>query len=405
MKDFKIIKIPEQTEEDEKQEETILKRKEQQDDYTPPKKRYIFLVILLILSIVAVIVIRIISTYDDYEEIKTWERVDTGESTYSSFQGNILKYSGDGVFYTAYDGSLIWNYTYDMTNPAIDTCGNYIIAFDKKGSEVDIFSTKGFVNQISTNIPVVDARVAGQGTVALLLQENNTSYIQMYDKTGALLVSGEIHPENRGFPVSMALSSDATKLLLSIINVNGGDITSELVFYDFTDKGKEEVDNIVATYTYIGTLIPKIEFVNKDKAIAFADKKIIVFNNNLRATVAKEINVSEEMKSIFYNNTHFGYVCEEVLEDGTVVNQLNVYNLYGLKTTTKEITESFTEISLMDNNEVLISDGNNITIYNLQGFEKFKYTFDEKVYSVIPGATSRRYYLIEESRTEEIGLK
>lgn len=405
MKDFKIIKIPEQTEEDEKQEEPILKRKEPEDDYTPPKKRYIFLVILLILSIVAVIVIRIISTYDDYEEIKTWERVDTGESTYSSFQGNILKYSGDGVFYTAYDGSLIWNYTYDMTNPAIDTCGNYIIAFDKKGSEVDIFSTKGFVNQISTNIPVVDARVAGQGTVALLLQENNTSYIQMYDKTGTLLVSGEIHPENRGFPVSMALSSDATKLLLSIINVNGGDITSELVFYDFTDKGKEEVDNIVATYTYIGTLIPKIEFVNKDKAIAFADKKIILFNNNLRATVAKEINVSEEMKSIFYNNTHFGYVCEEVLEDGTVVNQLNVYNLYGLKTTTKEITESFTEISLMDNNEVLISDGNNITIYNLQGFEKFKYTFDEKVYSVIPGATSRRYYLIEESRTEEIGLK
>ena len=83
----------------------------------------------------------------------------------------------------------------------------------------------------------------------------------MYDKTGTLLVSGEIHPENRGFPVSMALSSDATKLLLSIINVNGGDITSELVFYDFTDKGKEEEDNIVATYTYIGALIPKIEFV------------------------------------------------------------------------------------------------------------------------------------------------
>ncbi|SHJ38575.1 DUF5711 family protein [Pseudobutyrivibrio xylanivorans] len=405
MEDFKIIKIPEQTEEEEQQQEPILKRREPEDDYTPPKKRYIFLIILLILSIVAVIVIKIISTYDDYEEIKTWERVDAGESTYSSFQGNVLKYSGDGIFYTSYDGSLIWNYTYDMTNPAIDTCGSYIIAYDKKGSEVDIFSTKGFVNQISTNIPVVDARVAAQGTVALLLQENNTSYIQMYDKAGTLLVSGEIHPENRGFPVSMALSSDATKLLLSIINVNGGDITSELVFYDFTDKGKEEVDNIVATYTYIGTLIPKIEFVSKDKAIAFADKKIIVFNNNLRATVAKEINVSEEMKSIFYNDTHFGYVCEKAVEDGTVVNQLNVYNLYGLKTTTKEITESYTEISLMDNSEILISDGNTITICNLQGFEKFKYTFDEKIYSVIPGVTSRRYYLIEESKTAEIGLK
>ena len=405
MEDFKIIKLPEPTEESEQQDEPILKRREPVDDYTPPKKRYMFLVVLLILSIVAIIIIKIISTYDDFEEIKTWERVDTGESIYSSFKGHLLKYSGDGIFYTDYNGSLIWNYTYDMTNPAIDTCGSYVIAFDRKGSEVDIFSTNGFINQISTNIPVTDARVAGQGTVALLLQENNTSYIQMYDKTGTLLVSGEIHPENRGFPVSMALSSDATKLLLSIINVNGGDITSELVFYDFTDKGKEEEDNIVATYTYIGALIPKIEFVNKDKAIAFADKKIIVFNNNLRATVAKEIAVPEGMKSIFYNDTHFGFVCEEVMADGTIVNQLNVYNLYGLKTTTKEINESYSEVSLMDNNEVLISDGNNITIYNLQGFEKFKYSFDEKIYTIIPGATSRRYYLIEESKTAEIGLK
>ena len=136
-----------------------------------------------------------------------------------------------------------------------------------------------------------------------------------------------------------------------------------------------------------------------------ADKKIIVFNNNIRATVAKEINVTEEMKSIFYNDTHFGFVCEEVMGDGTVVNQLNVYNLYGLKTTTKEINESYTEVSLMDNDEILISDGNNITIYNLQGFEKFKYSFDEKIYSVIPGATSRRYYLIGENKTAEIGLK
>ena len=405
MEDFKIIKLPEPSENEDQQEEPILKKREPEDDYTPPKKRYIFLIVIALLCVAAIIVINVISTYEDYEEVKIWDRADTGESIYSSFQGNLLKYSGDGIFYTGYDGSLIWNYTYDMTNPAIDTSGNYVIAYDKKGSEVDIFSTKGFIKKLTTNTPVVEARVASQGTVALLLQENNTSYVQMYDKTGTLLVSGEIHPENRGFPISMALSSDATRLLLSIINVNNGDITSELVFYDFTNEGKEEVDNIVATYTYIGTLIPKVDYVSKDKAIAFADKKVMIFNNNLRATLAKEINIQEEMKSIFYNDTHFGFICEEVLADGTIVNQLNVYNLYGLKTTTKEITESYTEVSLLDNNEVLISDGNNIIICNLQGFEKFKYSFDEKIYSVIPGVTSRRYYLIEESKTAEIGLK
>ncbi len=404
MEDFKIFTIPTKNEEEDEKPDIGLKPIDD-DDYTPPKKRYMFLIILIIISIIAIMVIKIVSTYDDYEVVKEWTREDSAESYYYSFNNNLIKYSSDGIFYTSFDGSLIWNYTYDMTNPCIDTSGSYVIAYDKKGSEVDIFSTKGFVKQLSTTTPVVEARVASQGTVALLLQENNTTYIQMYDKRGTLLVSGEIHPENRGFPVSMALSSDATRLLLSILNVNNGELTSELVFYDFTSAGKAEEDNIVATYTYLGTLIPRVEYVKNDKALAFADSKIIVFNNNLRATVAKEISIEGEMKSVFYNDSHFGYICESVLENGELTNQLNVYNLFGLKTMSKDITESFTEISLLDNNEILVSDGNNITLYNLQGFARFTYSFDEKIYSVVPGVTSRRYYLIEETKTEEINLK
>lgn len=406
MEDFKIFTLPTKTDDEEDIEENdISALKEVDDDYTPPKKRYIFLLLLVVICVIAVIVIRIVTTFNDCEVVKSWERNDSAESTYKSFQGNLLKYSGDGIFYTSFDGSLIWNYTYDMTNPCVDTKGSYVIAYDKKGTEVDIFSNKGFVKQLSTTTPIVEARVAGQGTVALLLQENNTSYIQMYDKRGSLLVSGEIHPENRGFPVSMALSSDATRLLVSILNVNDGDLTSELVFYDFTSAGKAEEDNIVATYTYIGALIPKVEYVKNDKALAFADSKIIVFNNNLRATVVKEIVSEGDMKSIFYNDSHFGFITEKEMENGELVNQLNVYNLYGFKSITKDITESYSEVSLLDNDEILFSNGNEITLYNLQGFARFNYTFDENVYSIIPGLTSRKYYLIEETKTEEISLK
>ncbi|SDB52939.1 hypothetical protein SAMN02910298_02711 [Pseudobutyrivibrio sp. YE44] len=405
MEDFKILTIPRKQETEEEIEEPIVERRRQDDDYQPPKKRYMFLILLIVIAIIAVVVIRIVTTFDDYEVTKTWERVDSAESNFASFQGNLLKYSGDGIFYTAYDGSLIWNYTFNMTNPSVEKSGSYVVAYDKKGTEVDIFSTKGFVKQLTTTIPIVEAKVASQGTVALLLQENNTSYIQMYDKRGTLLVSGEIHPENRGFPVSMALSSDATRLLVSIINVSNGELTSELVFYDFTSAGREEEDNIVATNTYLGALIPKVEYVDKDKAIAFGDNRIIIFNNNLKATVVKELNIEGEMKSIFYNDTHFGYITETAKEDGTIVNQLNVYNLYGLRTASKELSQSYNTVSILDNNEIFISDGNNITLYNHQGFAKFSYSFDEKVYGIIPGATSRRYYVLEETKTEEISLK
>ncbi|MCR5580777.1 MAG: DUF5711 family protein [Pseudobutyrivibrio sp.] len=404
MEEFKIIKLPEKQDTDtEDTSEPVLERKVD-DDYRPPKKRYIFLIALIVLVIVAIMVIRIVTTYSDYEVEKSWDRNDSLESNYCSFNNNLIKYSADGIFYTKYDGTLIWNYTYDMINPNIDFCDKYIVVYDKKGTEVDVFSTSGYVNTITTTTPVIEAQVASQGTVALLLQENTTSYIQMYDDDGSVLVSGEVHPENRGYPVSMALSSDATRLLLSIINVKEGEVSTDLVFYDFTSAGKKEEDNIVASYSYIGTLIPKVDYVKNDKAIAFCNNKIVIFNNNLRATIAKEISVPEEMKSIFYNDTHFGYVCETALESGEVVNQLNVYNLYGFRWMSKQI-DSYDTIDILDNSEIYLKNGNEVSIYNLQGFRRFNYAFDEGVYNIIPGSTAKRYYVIGDSKTQEIYIK
>ncbi|WP_028234136.1 DUF5711 family protein [Pseudobutyrivibrio sp. MD2005] len=408
MEEFKIITLPNKKDnEDEKEEKVKVKeeRVKMDDDYNPPKKRYFFIFLLLLIIVVSILTIRIVTTYDDYEVEKTWERQDSAESHYLSYNNNLIKYSADGIFYTNFDGSLIWNYTYDMVDPSIDICDDYIVVYDKKGSEVDIFSTKGFVRSISTTTPVIEAKIASQGTVAMLLQEGTTSYIQMYDRDGTLLVSGEIHPENRGFPISMALSSDATRLLLSIVNIDDGEVSSELVFYDFTSAGKKEQDNIVATYQYIGALIPKVDFVKNNKAIAFSDSRVIIFNNNTKATVAKDISVGIEMKSIFYNDTHFGFVCEKALDNGEVVNELNVYNLYGFKCVSKEIANSYQDVTILDNNEVFINNGNEVALYNLQGFERFSYTFDESVYSIIPATTSRRYYVIQENKTEEIYLK
>ena len=404
MEEFKIIKLPEKQDTDtEDTSEPVLERKVD-DDYRPPKKRYIFLIALIVLVIVAIMVIRIVTTYSDYEVEKSWDRNDSLESNYCSFNNNLIKYSADGIFYTKYDGTLIWNYTYDMINPNIDFCDKYIVVYDKKGTEVDVFSTSGYVNTITTTTPVIEAQVASQGTVALLLQENTTSYIQMYDDDGSVLVSGEVHPENRGYPVSMALSSDATRLLLSIINVKEGEVSTDLVFYDFTSAGKKEEDNIVASYSYIGTLIPKVDYVKNDKAIAFCNNKIVIFNNNLRATIAKEISVPEEMNSIFYNDTHFGYVCETALESGEVVNQLNVYNLYGFRWMSKQI-DSYDTIDILDNSEIYLKNGNEVSIYNLQGFRRFNYAFDEGVYNIIPGSTAKRYYVIGDSKTQEIYIK
>lgn len=405
MEEFKIISLPTPDEDDNKDDKEKISLKKVDNNYQPPKKRYLFLLLLILFVVIAFVVLKIITTYSDYEVESSWERDDASESKYVYLANNVIKYSTDGASYTSISGDLIWNYTYDMTNPSLDTCENYAIVFDKKGNEVDIFSLTGHVGTINSTIPIIDAKVASQGTVALLLQENNVSYIQLYDSSSTLLASGEIHPENRGYPVSIALSSDATRLLLSVVNINQGYIASDLIFYDFTSEGKKEDDNIIASYSYLDILIPKVDFVKGNKAIAIADNELIIFNNNSKATLEKEIIIDNEMKNVFYNDSYVGYVCEVATEDGEIVNQMNVYNLYGFRCLSKEILESYETISMMENNEILLNSDGSISIYNLQGFNKFSSDFDENIYSVIPGNTSRRYYLIEETKTEEIHIK
>ena len=402
MEEFKIVTLGGPEEKKEEQADFTIEKK---DDYNPPRKRFIIIPLIILFVVVALVVINVITTYSDYDLENSWERKDAAESQYVPIKNNLLKYSTDGVFYTTYSGGLIWNYTYDMTNPSIDTCNNYIVIYDKKGNEIDVFSTSGFVTTIHTNTPIMDAQISNHGTVAALLQENNTSYLQMYDTMGTILAAGEIHPENSGYPVSIALSSNGTRLMVSIINLNEGNINSNVVFYDFSSAGKQEVDNIVASYSYLNMVIPKVDYLEGDKAVAFGDNEIILYNNNSKATVLKELFLSDQIKSVCYNDSYIGYVTEELNDEGEETNNLTIYNLFGFKCCSKEIDDSYEDIQIMSNDEVALISGEKLAIYNMQGFKKFSYSFDENIYCVIPGRTLHKYYLVTENSTDEIHLK
>ena len=414
MEEFKIIHLPTKEENNGDIEESStdlekLDRKEMYErhksSYKPPRKRFIIIPILVLIVILCAVIYNIVCLYTDFETVNSWERSDSSNTSYESFNNNLIKYNQDGIFYCSYNGTSIWNYGYDMASPQIKISGNYLIVYDKKGVELDIFNTEGYIKSISTTLPIYDADVADKGTVAIILEENDTSYIQLYDTSATLLASGEIHPENTGYPISMAISSEGTKLALSVLNINDGNIKSNIIIYDFSNNGRKQEDNIVASYSYVDMLVPRIDFVKDDKIIAFGDDEIIIYNNNFSATVEKEIYFTQEIKSLFYNNSYFGYVTDVTTEDGQVKSQLNIYNLYGFQCTKKIIDTSYEEINILSNNELILKNGKDVTLYNIYGFKNFEYTFDNNIYEIIPGATNHRYYIIEENATEEIKLR
>ena len=70
--------------------------------------------------------------YTSYDILGSVERSDTEATRFVEFQGNILKYSNDGAFYTDTSNELIWNQTYEMSNPSIDICEEYLTIYDKR---------------------------------------------------------------------------------------------------------------------------------------------------------------------------------------------------------------------------------------------------------------------------------
>lgn len=368
-------------------------------------KRILLIILLCCAVVLALFFVHLLRRFDSYSVKSSVLREDADETRYVQFQGNLLKYSRDGAFYTDYDNHLIWNHTYEMGNPQLEICGSYILIYDKTGTQLCVLSPTGIKKSIKTSFPIVDADVSEQGMTAVLMQEDDTGYLQMYDLKGETLASGELHTKNSGYPIAIALSSDGEKLMVSLMNLNDGDMKAVISFYHFGSLGKKTADNVVASYSYTDLVIPEIDFVKNDKAVAFGDKQIILYGNSNKPKVEKEIYVSEQMKSVFYNDDYFGVITDRVTKEGSTENVMTVYSMNGHKRFDKVVDIPYQHVEFLDNNEIFFTDSKEIALYTMQGIKKFAYTFETSIYKIIPQDTSRRYVLIKNGTTEKVRLQ
>lgn len=150
-------------------------------------------------------------------------------------------------------------------------------------------NTVGKQGMIQTTMPVQRISIARQGTIAVLMEDSQTSYIHLYDKDGKQLAGGGLHIENSGYPLDLALSRDAQKLAVSMLDIHDAEVKSTVVFYNYGTVGQNEIDNIVGSYSYKDMIIPSIHFVTNDQLVAFGDTKTILYEGTQKPKVKKEI--------------------------------------------------------------------------------------------------------------------
>ena len=365
-------------------------------------RRILILMVSLAGLIMAIFLYFTYKQYSDYEVLETIEREDTAATHFETYGDGVLKYSNDGAFYQDLDHNMIWNQTYEMEEPTVKICSAYVAIGDIGGSTLYVMDETGMQGKIETTMPIDSFAVASQGTVAMLLRAESSYYLKLYDKAGQELASGQLHEKNSGFPLSMALSWDAKKLAVAMMNLSSGKVGTTLQFYNFGSVGQSEQDNIVASYTYEDMLIPEMTYTSSDLLVAFGDNQILTFSGAQKPVQEGSISLSHEVKSVFYNDNYFGFSYNN--EDEQNTRQLEVYDKHCEQVLSESFQMDYEKIELLSNNEICIRSEYACMLYTLFGVQKFSHEFDVPIYQIIPQYAGIYYTFIEEGKTEQVRL-
>ncbi|MFA9378570.1 MAG: DUF5711 family protein [Lachnotalea sp.] len=389
-----------------------LKSKKSEDDFSYKKKLFVhkaaffYKILILIIALIAlgigIYVYFINKVYTKYNVISNVERTDTSTTSYEEYMDGILKCSNDGASYTDYANNVLWNETFEMLNPIVDICDEYIAIADKEGNKIYIFNEKGLQSTIDVSQPIEQLQVANQGVVFAVLDDGNNSLIYTYDKAGNVLAKMKQPMTTSGYPLDISVSDDGVKLAVSYLYVDGGIMKTDIAFYNFGSVGQNEDDHIVSGYTYENIVFPNVSYVNETTAVAFGDNKVGIYKGTQKPEMTKEIDIEDEIQSVYYSDTYFGLVFEN--SDVGTKYRLELYDLEGEKILTLNFDQDYTNI-VMKNNEFIIISEMDFSVYNISGLEKFHYEAQKALLNVIPMSSKNKFVVIESGTTEVIGLK
>lgn len=348
-------------------------------------------------------------TYKGYVIDKEISRADKSDVQYVDFGKDLLKYSRDGAFLVDYTGKLIWNQTFEMNYPIVDSCKNYVAIASEGGNEVYLASRGKTKGKIDTPMSIQEIAIAAQGSVAVLMEEEQEYHVTLYDIEGTPLAHGEFHMENSGMPLTMAISDDGKNLAIAFLDVSEGVVKTTVQFYNFGDAGKEEIDSIVGKFSYTGEMAVEMNFFDNTNLLMYTDQRAILYQCGEKPKEVQIITYPGEVNTIFYNDSYWGYTStyDEKNKEGERVtgNRLLFYSKNGDEQFHKTIEKETTGVELLENHYVVVKNDKQCTIYSPKGIEKFKGSFEEQVEKMKMKNSNLEYRLILETKIIEIKMK
>ena len=360
-------------------------------------------------------------TYAGYEVVSSVESTSAVNTQYAEYNGQLLRYSRDGISCVNAKNEAVWSQTYNMHYPILDICGSAVVIADQQGSEAYVFNSQGLLTQITTRLPIQQVSVSAQGVTALLLNDSAASWIYLYDAEGNVLAESRCSLDETGQPLSISISRDGSKLAVSYLQVQEGSAGSCVVFYNFGSVGANFVDKIVSSTVYEDTIIPRVEYLSSSVCAAVSDQGIIFYEGAEIPEEGAALTLDAEILSVFFGTDRVGIITEEAqaadeaaeetgkktgkkTEEEAGRYQVNVYDTAGRTVLSLRTDLKYTQAKISEDMLILYND-TECEIYSAQGVLKYAGTFDTAIGDLYKAAGFRKYVVGFADRTDIIKLK
>lgn len=345
-----------------------------------------------------------LKVYRHYALVSSEERTDDNATQYIFLKkGCTLKCNPNGVTCVNGSGKVQWNTTFTMQNPVIDVCGTTVAVADQRGNDIYIFNEDGLVGNFRIEYTLTKIRVAKQGVVAAVLEDGEVTWINVYDSQGNIIVKNKTTMGKAGYPVDMDLSSDGLKMAVSFIGVQDQMLDSKIDFYNFSSVGKDQENNLVKEVEYEGKVVPQVQFLGGDYAVAFRDDGATIFSGKHVPDQTKEIVTEKEIVSTFYDDDYFGIVTESDEEDAAHKYKMELYREGGSKCFQTYFDMEYSNIKICQE-EIFLYNDSELIIYTTAGKLKYTSSYEKQIIDVIPAEGIGKYMIITADSTDIIKI-
>lgn len=363
----------------------------------------IVLSIVLIIAVIAVIRIQIENkTYTDYEVIRESESIGSSDSVMKNYNGNVLCYSRDGISAYNKKGEQLWNQTYEMQSPIVSVAGEYVAAGDYKGNLIYIMNSSGTCGQISTNKVLLDVSVSEKGIVTAVLDDDTTTWLNLYTIEGESVVDIKTSMDQTGFPLKSSISPDNQKMAVSYLKAKGNGIGTSIAFYNFGGVGQNVMNKVVSGFDYDDMVIPFIHYINENDLVAVGENKLLVFSGKQIPELKAEADIDEDIESVFWGDSYTALVYKN--EDGEDKYRLDVYDLNAKQILSKTFDIEYSDI-VLDNGNIIIYNEATVYIWNKKGLEKYQGDLGGSIKAIIPTQSKTKYIVVRNEGMEVVKLK